>query len=199
VSTVEQRINQTSTAISNEGRRSRRITIISAVTFRGQDLYEAGRSHIRNSYFTQAPTYVSPSTIKGPFTLTSPTIYLAHHPLTFRYNSNIDPESISESQSVKPAKVIHLMPADVSSIIPLHPDYSNNTEYASLMANGKFNVPTNKPIVTTIPLNFANLPDPVPARAYFNARWLNCWDKQTHYKTITDDSYRPRLVISPRI
>jgi hypothetical protein len=190
-------MNQTPAAIGGqEGRTSPRIAIISAVTFRGQDLHEAAVSLIGGPIDSTVPTYISPFTMQGPFTLTSPTIYLAHHPITFMYLDAVNPENFSTSVGLKPAGLIHLMPEDVSSVVPLHPNYSNDTEYASLVANGKFKSPTVQTNFTTAPFNFADLPDPVPARAYFDARWSDCWGEQTHCRTITDDSYRPCLIIA---
>jgi hypothetical protein len=51
-----------------------------------------------------------------------------------------------------------------------------------------------KSSITTI-LDIGDLPDPVPANAYYNARPDDCWGKQTHCGTITDGSFRPKLVI----
>jgi hypothetical protein len=45
-----------------------------------------------------------------------------------------------------------------------------------------------------VPLNFGDLSNPVPASAYFDAR-DDCWGKQSHCGTITDDSYRPNIYL----
>jgi hypothetical protein len=50
-----------------------------------------------------------------------------------------------------------------------------------------------------VPLDLSNLPNPVPASVYFDARSDDCWAKHSHCSTITDDSYRPRLAIKARV
>jgi hypothetical protein len=47
----------------------------------------------------------------------------------------------------------------------------------------------------TLPLNFRDLQNPVPASEYFNVR-PDCWGIHTHCGTITDDTYRPNLWIN---
>jgi hypothetical protein len=200
VSTVKHGLNQTlSPASGEDSHSSRRIVVTPAVTFRGQDLYHDSVTTLGGPDFHFHKTYITRSTMKGPFTFTSPTIYLAHHPMTFGYTNEVEPRSYSEANwSVRPAGVIGLKSADVSSVVPLHPTYNNDTEYASLVANGKFKAPPTK-MWTTLPVNFADLQDPVPARQYFDARWEDCWGEQTHCGTITDDSYRPQLVIASSV
>ena len=199
-STVEDRLDQTlSPASGEDSHSSRRIAVIPAVTFRGRDLYLDSVSTFGEQVDHYEKPYINRSTMKGPFTFTSPTIYLAHHAITFDYSNEVEPRSFSAaSRSVRPAGVIGLKSADVSSVVPLHPTYNNDTEYASLVANGKFKAPPTN-MWTTLPVNFADLQDPVPARQYFDARWEDCWGEQTHCRTITDDSYRPRLVIASSV
>jgi hypothetical protein len=199
-STVKYGLNQTlSPASGEDSHSSRRIAVIPAVTFRGRDLYLDSVSTFGEQVDHYEKPYINRSTMKGPFTFTSPTIYLAHHAITFDYSNEVEPRSFSAaSRSVRPAGVIGLKSADVSSVVPLHPTYNNDTEYASLVANGKFKQPPIQ-MWTTVPLNFADLDDPVPARPYFDARWEDCWGEQTHCGTITDGNYRPRLVISASV
>jgi hypothetical protein len=47
----------------------------------------------------------------------------------------------------------------------------------------------------TVPVNFDDLLEPVAATAYYDARWLDCWNRQTHCATITEDSHRPGLSV----
>jgi hypothetical protein len=174
-----------------------RIAVIPEITFRGQNLYWVGWSDIGGTSRSLKPTHISASVMKGPFTFTSPTIYLAHHPLTFAYVDIMMEEYIISSMSVRPAGIIELKPTDVYSMVPKHPINRNYTEYVSLVANGKF---TEKvPMMTTVPLNFGDLQDPVPAKAFFDARWGDCWGEQSHCRTITDGNYRPQLVISSSV
>jgi hypothetical protein len=63
-------------------RNQTRIMITTAITFKGQDLYL--RSEIVNGTTRMADnTYVKPSVLHGLWTFTSPTIYLAHHAVSF--------------------------------------------------------------------------------------------------------------------
>jgi hypothetical protein len=44
-----------------------------------------------------------------------------------------------------------------------------------------------------LPLNFMHLRNPVPVSVYYDARSKDCWGKQSHCGTITDDIHRPQL------
>jgi hypothetical protein len=174
VSTVEYPPDQTRFPLSGqESHSSRRTAVIPAVAFRGRDLYRAGVSTLGGPVWCFDHSYIIPSTMKGPFTFTSPTIYLAHHPITVDYIDETDYMSFTSRQSVRPPGIVGLKPADVSSFVPLHPTY-NDTQYANPVANGKFQEPRSLEW-TTAPFNFADLRDPVPARQYFDARWEDCW------------------------
>lgn len=48
------------------------------------------------------------------------------------------------------------------------------------------------------PLNPNNL-DSIPADLYFDARHEDCWDQQSHCSTITEDQYRPDLILPKRV
>lgn len=47
----------------------------------------------------------------------------------------------------------------------------------------------------TASFDFADLENPVPADVYFDARNEDCWGRQSHCGTITDDTYQPRLYL----
>jgi hypothetical protein len=178
---------------------SHRVAVVPAITFRGPDLYPLSWSAIGGGRpFGTEIQHIGPETITGPFTFTSPTIYLAHHPVTFAYTSHIGFGDSTESASVMPPGTISLRPQDVSSIIPQRSSYRNGTQYASLVANGKFKGWDPVEFETT-PFDFADLQGTVPASAYFDARWHDCWGEQTHCRTITDDNHRPRLFISSTV
>ena len=76
-------------------------------------------------------------------------------------------------------------------------------KYAQLVAQGQFapaslDVHNSKGRIysyETVPLNTADLIDPVPASVYYDARERDCWGRQSHCQTITDDTYRPPLVL----
>jgi hypothetical protein len=183
--------------------RSAQTAVLEAITFRGQDLYRARETIIGVKTNTWDPEYVSMSVMKGPFTFTSPFIYLAYRPMTFAHFGGIISDILTTSLSTRSAGILTLRPTDMSSLVPAYTNYQNETEYASLVANGKFT--KNEDLIyerlppKTMPFNFADLQDPVPARAYFDARTHDCWGKQSHCGTITDDSYRPRLLVASKL
>jgi hypothetical protein len=83
---------------------------------------------------------------------------------------------------------------------PAHANGVTGNQYAQLVAQGKFQPGIDSAareylIYETGRFNFDNLEDPVPASVYFDARSADCWGEQTHCQTITDDSYRPPIVI----
>lgn len=76
------------------------------------------------------------------------------------------------------------------------------------MAKGKFQPDPTKGFVNnrgereleTVPFDFGHLQSPVPASVYYDARSEDCWGiKQTHCGTITDDMYRPQLMIKNKV
>jgi hypothetical protein len=194
-----------------------------AITFRGQDLYlrkvdnmdwRAGFNGSRNYQLDEDfydeirplldvdREYIEPSVMKGPWTFTFPTVYLAHRPITRRVNMfNLrDGGEVSTDLLIRTAGIITLRPEDVFT---RRPNYSitDGVEYEKLVANGSFHptlVDTER-LGQTLPLDFGHLQDPVPASAYYDARMLDCWGQQSHCQTITDDSFRPKLRIARRV
>jgi hypothetical protein len=185
--------SRTFTAANETRVNSRRIAILPAITFRGQDLYRLGRSTSGRSF--GRPKHIGTSVMNGPFTFTSPTHYLAHHPLTFTFWDGNGFNFTSSSLSVRPSGIIELHPTNVISHVPKITSYKNDIEYARRVANGEFMHHTPYVHEDYTPFNFDDLQDPVPARTYFDARYEDCWGRQSHCRTITDDSYRPRLAI----
>jgi hypothetical protein len=151
--------------------------------------------------------------MKGPFTFTSPTIYVAHHPITFSHTAFVtfpagsavfDTIILFPKMNPKtiPPGILEVQSTDVFSIRENKRTNLNDFEYASLVANGKYKpeeLDDYDPRVSTVPFNFANLQDPVPASVYFDAHALDCWHEQSHCQTITDGSYRPRLVLGSKV
>jgi hypothetical protein len=167
--------------------------VTSAITFEGQDIWESGRSH------------VMPWTLTGPFTLRYPTVYLAHHPLT-RYDitSKADREYIEKPIVIRTAGI---MPVPVSELYTYVPDFGNHKlglEYAKQMANGQFHLQEEWGVRqagnlsfttrTLRQLNLGHLQNPIPASIYYDAR-LDCTGFQSHCGVITDDTYRPSIVL----
>ena len=150
---------------------------------------------------------VMPSVMTGDWTFTSPSVYVAYHQVTaLVYRHTVADQSVLYmSKVIAPSGVLTMRPNDVSSIVPYHREQPaiNGYNYAQLVARGEYNPVLNEFINyasqgTTV-LNYQNLADPVPASNYYDARSNDCWGKQTHCGTITDDSYRPQLRIAQDI
>lgn len=190
-----------------------RTVVLSAITFQGQDLYEK-KSQAR---------YVRSSVLTGPFTFVSPTIYLAHHDITLAsmssmsWNPTVTWSSYTGNfvQSVtsiilRSGGVIPLSASDIYSMRPKGAVSRSKTNYAQQVAHGNVSWLVSKYWTTVwpdymledseeiVPFDFSDLPNPVPASIFYDARSEDCWGKQTHCGTITDDSYRPRLAVKAK-
>jgi hypothetical protein len=197
--------------------------VIDAITFRGQDMYlrrldgkpfeaynmnKLGNRFAREQMFP-GQTYLESSVMTGRWTFTSPSVYLAHRPIG--RNLEVSPSwaewpqtKLTVYQSFMPAGVLTLDPSDVSTVRAYHLKGMGGVEHAQLIANGSFephydNWTYIEPILQLHPMTYGDLLDPVPASAYFNVRTADCWGNQTHCSTITDDSFRPKLMINPKI
>jgi hypothetical protein len=197
--------------------RSPRIATVDEITFRGQDMYSRSKSTLGGTFHGRTNSgYAGMSIMKGPFTFTSPTIYVAHHPITFYHTSVVRLPAGSAGYEMAvpvPRKVDNIMPSgilelhatDVFSIRANRRTDLNDFEYARLVASGKYTPEESTESrygseeVNSVPFNFANLQDPVPASVYFDARADDCWYEQSHCQTITDGSYRPRLVLGSEV
>jgi hypothetical protein len=94
------------------------------------------------------------------------------------------------------------------SLAPTWDNSARGQEYLDIVASGQFE-PRFKRLEWIDPLfpealrlaqfTYANLENPVPTSAYYDARFQDCWGKQSHCGTITDDTYRPRLMIRNKI
>jgi hypothetical protein len=183
-----------------------------AITFRGQDLYLLA-DYQTGSTIDHPITRVPSSVLRGDFTFISPSVYLAHYALTAHFISQSLPPgfafepmivtSHSMSTSVlRPAGILTLNEDDVQTIMPVDRNIGRGEAYAEEVARGEFKPDLSGiggPITTTAPLDYGNLIDPVPASVYFDARANDCWGRQSHCGTITDDSYRPKLVLRNRV
>jgi hypothetical protein len=188
-------------------------TIVTNITFRGQDLYsrcawpegltqfysrpgfdminEFANRHCGNPGGFGPWTYINTSVLAGTWTFTSPNVYLAHHPVTVE-----DGRFYTTPRRVYtwPAGVIEINKADVSTVINVPNKPAN---FAQLVAKGLYQGPVSLeggPPSKTLPLNFRDLHDPVPAASYFDGR-SDCFGRNTHCGTITDGSFRPELVL----
>jgi hypothetical protein len=205
-----------STTVTDSPGKPREFTT-SAITFRGQDLQPlAQKWSNQNTTHKYITSHIKPYTLSGPFVFTSPTVYLAHRPISITeykvlsypatmgneiynrtYITNI---ARSWSEDSRSAGVIPLSSSQVYTLrrVQYNPvQTANGMLYAQLNAKGKFMpvMPNDNAYMQAYPLRYSDLQDPVPASAYYDARWDDCWGEQTHCGTITDDSFRPKLSI----
>jgi hypothetical protein len=123
--------------------------------------------------------------------------------------------------TLRTAGIIPLERDHLSSIAPIAANRRLGDQYPKLVAQGVFQQdpwPDNDPMFeinidkgrrekfseVVYPnelesINFKNFENPVPASVYYDARVGDCWGKQSHCGTITDDSYRPSLAIKEKV
>lgn len=180
---------------------------LTAITFRGKDIYGPYVTDIYPppiDYLKKR--FIGPSVMYGNWTLFSPTVYIAHHPITLSITQrnllSVDHNSIEHaySNAVLASGILPLRPEDVSSVYSVVDGEPTGLEWVSSVINGRYlnhemrEGNFNFTHITT-QLNFNHLADPVPASIYFKARW-DCRGNVTHCSTITDDSHRPKLYIN---
>jgi hypothetical protein len=154
----------------------------------------------------QRVKHVTASQMYGNFTFVSPTVYLAHRPLSFSYGEGAvlcDDSSCRFTTTglntvvVRPPGIIPVHSTNVYIIRNVR--YTMNgtdleaaspdTVYVASgsMVDEAYLIPDG-----ARPLDFKDLSDTVPASAYLAAR-DDCWGKQTHCGMITDDTFRPSI------
>jgi hypothetical protein len=197
-----------------------------AITFRGKDIYirsingedidyATGVRGLRTEFFAQNPfmPYTTEWVMEGPFTFTSPTVYLAHKAITRREMINIYTKhnvtgawvNVNSSwvglKVIRPEGIIPLNSTEIFSIrTKLPAKYGGDSlSFAHDMASGKYDpvipMQTHNELFETVPFDFGHLQAP-PAAAYYMARTFDCLGKATHCGTITDDDYRPNIRLS---
>jgi hypothetical protein len=181
----------------------------SVVHFRGQNVYLRGNAKISkgetmSAMDTTTRTYHPPSPMYGNFTFVSPTAYVAHRPLSVHCDESAAfcDELSCSVLSTRPTSVVR-----PSGIIPVHSTNVYTVRTHRAVTNQAGGVSTLDLVhaiasgsmtenyvwyATPFPLDFMDLPNPVPASAYFEAR-EDCWGSQTHCVTITDDTFRPAI------
>lgn len=198
-----------------------------AITFRGQDLYLRsingvnwnkvdGKSLQSDLFLALQPSIGKPSSpgpyltswvLRGDFTFTSPTVYLAHRAITRELRmrplfENPTSAGWTKREVARPPGTIPLSASDIFTLRPINQTV-DGLKYAKLVAKGLFTPSLSARSVEkkyeARTLDFGDLRDPVPASVYYDARILDCWGQQSHCGTITDDSYRPKLRIAPHI
>jgi hypothetical protein len=142
--------------------------------------------------------------MEGSFIFTSPTIYLAHREITRIEGRELHSRVVAGYRVIRTPGIFPLSVSDISSVRPkgLSGD-ANHNSYEQAMAKGSydgvFSGAYNEEDFETVPFDFGNLIEPVPASVYYDARHYDCIGKQNHCGTITEDSYRPNLRIASSI
>jgi hypothetical protein len=185
------------------------VETITRVPFRGQDLYRLAWAKDGSTVPWHDPM-IEPSIMTGSWELTSPTLYLAHRPITVYRDGRKDGGgggmfSLNMSiETIRSAGIVALHSRDVFSRRPLLFKSDGGTELARSIANGLWRPEPGQLLsggtmeYETKPFNFGHLQNPVPASVYLDAR-SDCWGEQTHCSTITDDSYRPRIFLANHV
>jgi hypothetical protein len=201
--------NWTETSLTTE---TARTITTNALTFHGQDLYFRGSIQGNITHFpTSDVSYVSSSIMNGNFTFVSPNVYVAHHRIRGIVSVWGTEGSTSYSTILlRTPGILTLQSADVSSYLPDKFDFGTipSSKYVQDILQGKFDLQWPEPLplnqgppdwLKTAQFNFSNLEEPVPANEYFDARYEDCYYHQTHCRTITEGSYRPRLALPKEI
>jgi hypothetical protein len=193
-------------------------TVMNAITFQGKERYGIPVREVADPRFNvtawMQKNSVEASTLSGPFTFTSPSLYVAHRQIVMESIVDVDmysrkPKANANLRIVRTLSkggIIRVRPEDVYSVHPILESEPKGLEFAQLVAHGKFNpvrtgVSPNFDYTddfwskTTVPIDFGQVKDPVPASVYYMARSEDCWVHQTHCGTITDDTYQPELFI----
>jgi hypothetical protein len=189
-----------------------RVATLSAITLQGQDLYHR-LDIISGSTMTKETGYLTSSVLQGPFTFTSPNVYIAHYPMSVTITRH-PLQNITDARQLtadstyttfgRSAGILTLKPKDIFTLggEDIRPDGGaiGGLEYAKLVARGQYITP-DTPDIGYFPLtmNFGDLQHPIPASIYYDARSQDCWGRQTHCNTITDDNYRPAIIVRDKV
>jgi hypothetical protein len=215
------------------------VVTMDAITFRGQDVYLrtitwtsvftpiGGKSVVTYSGANTFPrTFHTTSILFGPFTFTSPMVYIAHHSLVAKntaatfYSNNmgtvitdatggVHTEAITihpwwNETLVRPAGVITLNPDQVFSVQPPRADFRqvSGLDYAKQVAGGTYTrYQGDLKQLGFRSFDYGHLKDPVPASIYYDALYDNCWGdrKNDPCATLTDGRYRPPLAFLSKV
>jgi hypothetical protein len=166
--------------------------VSSTITFDGQDVYPRGMV-IKGNYTTLQQGYISQYILPGPFTFTSPTMYIAHRHIKIRHTSiferpeDFDPSLPGTTREIRGPGVLAVDPKSIFSLRHLPRNIVSGVQFAQLVANGKYDPGwgMEEPYMQIRPMNFTHLKTPVPASVYYEARSEDCFGQQTHCATIT--------------
>jgi hypothetical protein len=182
----------------------------SSLTFKGRDLYHLAFIDTQYSKtITSTISYIPSSVLPGPFIFTSPTLYIAHKPIKARIERNFFLSTTTGQNALfvkdywNPVlRKASVFPIQHSDVFTLAPKLGSGIEYARKVAQGEFQpslseavreLLTEAGLATSQSFDFHDLEYPLPASLYFNARAADCWGKQAHCQTITEDNYRPEI------
>jgi hypothetical protein len=186
-----------------------------ALTFKGQDLYHLGaKSHFLRHDFN----YVHASVMTGPFTFTSPSVYIAHRNITSNVgmwlrlpgeNGQLLTRIFTLTTSViRSQGVFAVHSTDITTLAwEKIGSLTDNIEYAKYRAQGSFlpqEILDEREVIYLGNhwkhrlLDFRDLQTPLPAYLYYDAR-EDCIGQQSHCQTITEDNYRPSIILNQKI
>jgi hypothetical protein len=183
--------NGTKASMAADDKQPQRV-VSSMITFDGQNVYPRGML-MKGNYTTLQQGYVSPYTLTGPFTFTSPTIYLAHRHVKARYTviepseESVNSDLIGTTTDLRGPGVLAVDAKSIWSLRKFPRNTMSGVEFAHLVANGKYDPGwgMEEPFMQIRPMNFAHLKNPVPASEFYEARSEDCFGQQTHCATIT--------------
>lgn len=167
---------------------SPRTFVTTAITFQGQDLWPAKSWRWRE----ESGPITTTSVLYGNFTFTSPTVYIAHHPMTL---SALMPRRSRSYNLIRNAGIFPISATDIYTNSLM---ISNPAEWAKSVARGELSLPFNDPPSTLRRIDFADMQEPVRASVYYSHNRV-CWSAGNACATITEGSFRPRLYLHDRV
>jgi hypothetical protein len=139
--------------------------------------------------------------LKGSFTFTSPSLYLAYATLSAEFLCPFDSGKRPHNPgNMYTASFIPLNAEDLYSVVPYWQQFQGNGEgFARAVAGGSFWDKYGHPDSYRIEqFEVSNLAGPVPASAYYAAN-DDCWLGIMPCATITDGSYNPWLALKEHV
>jgi hypothetical protein len=184
--------------------------VLPAVTFPGEDILQVFTNPVPDNQNWVRDTN---SVLQGPFTLTSPTVYIAHRDVRIATLRFIPPGTrdiyeyfpgMEGDGPVRTVRAAGLFPVNAENIytyrlkmpgpIRAYGEAKPQYGYYPVDKDSKHQYIIESPEYDLLQINFADLVNPVPANLYYSGRtW--CEGARPACATITDDTYRPSLVI----
>jgi hypothetical protein len=161
--------------------------VTTAITFRGDDLWQEPRTFRRQTAIFSDPLPIS--VLYGNFTFTSPTVYIAHHAISANSEGMI--EGTPVTTEVQKAGIF---PIAVTDIYTLHNPIPNPKEWAKNVAQAKVPLPYNWPKASMERINLDDLREPVAPPIYYANNPI-CVSAGTVCETLTEGQLRPKLYL----